>query len=125
MTIHRPIGDRSDRKKNYRFKPNSISYSISESFIGSGFYFIFSLLFIPAENSLTLIRSFIHKYIPFSNLYMTYQNHYSCSCRFMRKYPHIYPAHGDPKKEQPSPLISFRICLKHPNLNQGCHYSAV
>lgn len=115
MTIHRSIGDRSDRKKNYRFKPGSISYSLSESFIGSGFYFIFS--FITFENSLTLIRSFIHKHIPFSNLYMTYRNHYFCSCRFMRKYPHIYPIHGDPKKDHPSPLISFRICLRHLNPN--------
>lgn len=121
MTIHRSIDDRSDRKKNYRFKPGSISYSLPESFIGSGFYFIFSflfsiILFIPVENSLTLILSFIREHTPFSNLYMTYQNHYSYSCQSIQTYPHIYSTYGSSGKERPSPLISFRICLKHPAL---------
>lgn len=106
MTIHPSMCGKSDRKMNYRFKPGSISYSSSESFIGIVFYFIFSFLFstfpfIPAENSCTLIHSFIHEHIPLSYLYIfsqtpddsaKNQNHHSLpiSFRIRLKYPALY-----------------------------------
>lgn len=102
MMTYPSICGRSDRKKNYRFKPDSISYSSSESFIGSVFYFIFSFLFsifpfIPVENSCTLIHSFIHEHIPFSYLYI-----FSHTPDDSLPNHHLLP-------------ISFRICRKYPS----------
>lgn len=127
MTIRPSMCGRSDRKKNYRFKPDSISYSLSESFIGSVFYFIFSFLFstipfIPVENSCTLIHSFIHEHIPLSNLYIFFQNHYPCGLRTKRAlileslFPRITSQTDDSAKNHHLLPISFRICLKYPAL---------
>lgn len=89
------------------------------------FSFLFSILpFIPAENSCTLIHSFIHEHIPLSYSYIFFQNHCFCEMRTKRalilesSFSQVTSQTDDSAKNQNhhSLPISFRKRLKYPAL---------